>query len=182
MLKWPENVIRRASVNSFGYGGTNAHVIVEAVGDYLDNIKHISSLNIRTCEGEVNGKLPHEVAEVTGTRSESTRNITKSRLFPLSHNQEGGIAKLAANFKRFISDNLDNTDESLDSFALTLSDRRSFLTFRSCVAASTRDELLDRLENIATGSDRAQKYNEQPKLCFAFTGMALTTRYAILHA
>ncbi|KAK2761661.1 Type I Iterative PKS [Arachnomyces sp. PD_36] len=209
MLKWPENAIHRASVNSFGYGGTNAHVILEAAEDYLDGRGHIRSLDIGACKGEVIGRLPDEVAEGTtepsshaaaratiapdrsggelathvndhpiqqhsqqprSLKPSSTINITKSRLFPFSHNHEGEIAKLAANLKRFISDNLHNTDESLDSLAFTLSDRRSFLDFRSCVAASTLDELVDRLENIATGSERAQKYAGQPKLCFVFTG------------
>src|ERR1700727_1132022 len=27
---WPESTLRRASVNCFGYGGTNAHVILES--------------------------------------------------------------------------------------------------------------------------------------------------------
>lgn len=196
MLKWPENAIRRASVNSFGYGGTNAHVILEAAEDYLDSTKHICSPDIRACKGEVCSHAAtrtmiapdrsseaevttpvndHSIIQHGSPKPASTINITKPRLFPFSHNHEGGIAKLAANFKRFISDNLHNdADESLDSLAFTLSDRRSFLEFRSSVAASTRDELVDKLENIAMGSDRAQKHDEQLKICFVFTGMTMT--------
>ncbi|RDA83527.1 hypothetical protein CP532_4154 [Ophiocordyceps camponoti-leonardi (nom. inval.)] len=34
--KWPR-ALRRASINSFGYGGANGHVILESVDSYLDN-------------------------------------------------------------------------------------------------------------------------------------------------
>ncbi len=33
MQKWPSDDVRRASVNSLGYGGTNAHIITENVGN-----------------------------------------------------------------------------------------------------------------------------------------------------
>jgi emericellamide synthase (highly reducing iterative type I polyketide synthase) len=197
MLKWPENTIHRASVNSFGYGGTNAHVILESAEDYLNSMKNICSLACKggvcshaTTQTIIAPDLPPEAEPTTHTndfstlqhrrlKTSSTINITKPRLFPFSHNHEGGIAKLAASFKRFVSDNLhSNTDEFLDSLAFTLSDRRSFLGFRSSVAASTCDELVDRLEEIATGSDRAQKYAEQPKICFVFTGMTIRMMYA----
>ncbi|KAI3326287.1 ketoacyl-synt-domain-containing protein [Xylariaceae sp. AK1471] len=37
---WPVNSIRRTSVSSFGYGGTNGHVIVESVDNLLPFYKH----------------------------------------------------------------------------------------------------------------------------------------------
>jgi acyl transferase domain-containing protein len=101
----------------------------------------------------------------------SATSAQNPRLFPFSHNHQGGIAKLAVNLKRFISDNLHDTDELLDSLAFTLSDRRSLLDFRSCVTAVTREELTIKLEDIATGSVSAHKPSQNSKLCFAFTGM-----------
>src|SRR4051794_5170686 len=32
---WPDTNIRRASVNSFGFGGTNAHVVIDDAYNYL---------------------------------------------------------------------------------------------------------------------------------------------------
>ncbi|RDW90908.1 hypothetical protein BP5796_02073 [Coleophoma crateriformis] len=40
-IPWPVNQIRRASVNSFGYGGSNAHVVLDCAEEYLtfNNLK-----------------------------------------------------------------------------------------------------------------------------------------------
>jgi hypothetical protein len=34
-VKWPSSGVRRASVNSFGYGGTNAHVVIDDALSFL---------------------------------------------------------------------------------------------------------------------------------------------------
>lgn len=41
-IPWPECSIRRASVNSFGYGGSNLHVVVEQA-NVPDGLQHVSS-------------------------------------------------------------------------------------------------------------------------------------------
>ena len=44
-IPWPKVPIRRASVNSFGYGGSNAHVVLEDAKDFLNDsvTNHVSS-------------------------------------------------------------------------------------------------------------------------------------------
>ncbi|KAK5992001.1 Highly reducing polyketide synthase [Cladobotryum mycophilum] len=47
-IQWPSNTpFRRASVNSFGYGGSNAHVVLDAAEHIVSksNLTHISSYN-----------------------------------------------------------------------------------------------------------------------------------------
>ncbi|KAH6648947.1 polyketide synthase [Truncatella angustata] len=142
MIPWPENEIRRVSINSFGYGGTNGHAILEAAADYL-------------------GQSPARVQDNLDSSS-------RPRLFVLSHELESGIRETAANLKRFVT-SLDETSQSLDSLAFSLN-RRSVLNYRSFVTASTKKELLDSLASQATGEDRATSRPKPPKICFAFTG------------
>ncbi|KAL8635669.1 MAG: hypothetical protein Q9228_006865 [Teloschistes exilis] len=48
--KWPDLPIRRASINSFGYGGANAHAIIESVESILPGYR--SSRQTTVCQTE----------------------------------------------------------------------------------------------------------------------------------
>ena len=47
-IKWPSVPLRRASVNSFGYGGSNAHVIVDETSALIESYRsrHVSSYGV----------------------------------------------------------------------------------------------------------------------------------------
>ena len=147
LIPWPEHKLRRASVNSFGYGGTNAHVILEAP--------------IRRDPTSSTTKEPRLVVKAPQPQPQ------RPRLFVFSHALESGVREAAANLRRFVA-NLDGTCRSLDSLAFTLC-RRSVLNYRLFVTASTQQELIEGLDREKTGQNRIHDH-APPKLCFAFTG------------
>ncbi|KAH9204906.1 polyketide synthase, partial [Leptodontidium sp. 2 PMI_412] len=150
LVSWPENQVRRASVNSFGYGGTNAHVILEAPEDYLASVPDAS------------------IHQAHPLRAET--KLGKRRLFIFTHGDERGMSRMATDLKRYLSQVNLHEIQLMDSLAYTLSTRRSRLAFRLAVGATNSAGLIDALDSIAKGSLRPTRALEDPKICFAFTG------------
>ncbi|OJJ67584.1 hypothetical protein ASPBRDRAFT_135268 [Aspergillus brasiliensis CBS 101740] len=88
---WPTNGLRRASVNSFGYGGANAHIVIDDAYNYL---------RIRGLNGKHNtAERPPQLREQSGTMPLSPaltppRQENVRRLFVWSASDKDGIARI----------------------------------------------------------------------------------------
>ncbi|VUC30962.1 unnamed protein product [Clonostachys rosea] len=133
-------VASRISVNSFGYGGANAHCIIEAIGE----------------SKPVNGLLTN------GHATSSTENFF---LLPFSANNSSSLNKRVEALSKF-----DLSSVSIEDLAYTLGERRSQLANRGYIVAKqsslTSDVAVDNLQTSALGQD----INPNAKFGFVFTG------------
>ncbi|KAL2821621.1 hypothetical protein BJX63DRAFT_427619 [Aspergillus granulosus] len=149
---WPQNQPCRASINSFGYGGTNAHCIVESSKQWIRDASHEHG---EACEE----------SSLSGTGS------GRRLLFPLSHSRKQGIGRLAASLKQYILDHATSSKGRVFvSLAHTLGTRRSNLRSRVCLSAATWQELVSCLDNIINKSTFSRTAFDDPRICFVFTG------------
>jgi acyl transferase domain-containing protein/NADPH:quinone reductase-like Zn-dependent oxidoreductase len=137
-------------VNSFGYGGTNAHVLLGSAPDRSD-----------------------EMTKVT-TAKDGVSVISGTQILPLSAESEAGLRALASSYIAF----LENTsDAALDDVVFSAAVRRSHLTRRLAVIGHDRRTIVERLktffeagrgEGIHVG--RAA-FSGAERASFIFTGM-----------
>lgn len=94
-IPWPTSPgsgIRRASINSFGFGGSNAHVVLEATEGYLQTIGYVGQLHHRvlalphvrsTHANEANGHFYNGIngtsEEINGTNGHHNETMIRAQ-------------------------------------------------------------------------------------------------------
>ncbi|WPH04990.1 polyketide synthase [Acrodontium crateriforme] len=149
-IPWPATGYERVSVNSFGIGGTNAHVIID------------SARSIRTSQSVLNS---HETVAPDDTRTQpGAFSTAMSQLIPLSANSSSSLLRMKATFQALVNGrcNEPNASEYLHNLAYTLSNRREHLTHRAFIVARS-----DRSAVISSGRRIAA---QRPNLVMVFTG------------
>ncbi|KAF2839930.1 ketoacyl-synt-domain-containing protein [Patellaria atrata CBS 101060] len=165
-MKWPTKGQRRVSINSFGFGGANAHAILDDAYHYLAE---------RSLEGNHNTIVDEDDGSDSGVSvgpgtpmPECTQN--SKRLFVFSTKDQAGIQRVAASYADSIAKScMDNGDPRyLSNLAYTLSTRRSHFDFRSFSVASTAEELT---MTLSKGLPKIKRSSRQDSnLFFVFTG------------
>lgn len=153
---WPaHDGPRLAGVSSFGFGGTNAHVVLEA---------------------------PPDREQGTGDKEQGAGNSRASdtyhlspityHLLPLSARSSNALRALAESYGALLS----STDADLHDVCYTASRRRNHYDFRLTLVGSTREDMAERLEAFVNDETRPGMTRgrampgRQRRLVFVFPG------------
>lgn len=154
---WPSPGLRRASVNSFGFGGANSHVILDDAYHYLLSQRLHGHHNCFEGGAKVNGT--YKTATTNGHRS-------APKLLVWSAADRDTIQHVSQAYKDYCVSEIDEDNSTkLDRLAYTLAERRSSLSWRSFAVVDATEAASGLLESRPVRSSR-----EKLGIAWVFTG------------
>ncbi|MDB5502867.1 MAG: eryA [Tardiphaga sp.] len=144
---WPAGEATIAGVNSFGFGGANAHVV------------------LRAAEPSMASSLPASQLEAD-----------RACLFPLSGRSPEALNACLSGLRKFIDPvNSPHSAASLHDLCYTASTCRQHHDIRHALTVQSKDELLQQLDALlsrqALPAVAARSAASRPKIAFVFSGM-----------
>ncbi|PHH89366.1 hypothetical protein CDD83_6188 [Cordyceps sp. RAO-2017] len=161
-MQWPVKGVRRVSVNCFGFGGTNAHVILDEAPAYLSS---------RGLTGQ------HSSFDLTAETERLASSPTLEslpavpRLFCYSSHEKSGVLRVVKSHVEYL--NAAKQDFSavyLRDYAYTLGCRRSNMEWKGFVVAGTAPELVSEAQSMSTNDAVRTSRDQRPRIGFIFCG------------
>ncbi|KAK1983490.1 hypothetical protein LZ30DRAFT_588193 [Colletotrichum cereale] len=179
---WPTKGLRRVSVSSFGYGGSNAHVVLDDASNYLRSRKlegiHMS-LNLDEFSSNGSESGTHitngcvRVDELLGTTNPDTKELHKSirGILVLTGADEEAPKRQAEALQEYLSSHANHNYQHrkggyFSDLLHTLFARRTHHPWRSYAVCSSVQGIATELCNTLSETVRATA----PSVKFVFTG------------
>lgn len=183
-MAFPAEGLRRISVNCFGFGGTNAHGVMDDARGYLRqrgltaHHNTVDPLDSDLSHSGDSGSATPTSASMGSSWDLASQSIhsppaSTPQLFVYSTNHRDGIPLIANSHLP----HLESHNTSLRDYSYTLFSRRSHFDFRAFAVASSIAELAQKLPSLTPARAGANK-TFRPALIFCGQG-AQYTRMAI---
>ncbi|KAB8278611.1 hypothetical protein BDV30DRAFT_233574 [Aspergillus minisclerotigenes] len=144
LCQWPSSGLRRLSINSFGFGGTNAHVVME---DSQNHLKLAGLAGYQTNDHFTSGQVGVQI-------------------LVFSAQDEKGIKRLTTAYNQHFEVTQHLVDETyLLRLAYTLNERRSALLWRSFTVCESPEDLVKGIK-----PSLPVRALVAPRLALCFTG------------
>ncbi|KAF7953322.1 hypothetical protein EAE96_006533 [Botrytis aclada] len=191
-VPWPCQGLRRASVNSFGFGGSNSHCIVDDAYHFLkshslvgnhntifdpkicgDDLESEEEAYVRTAFLDVL-KIRYtnywSVTQVNWCTANSSKSVSNPQLLVFSAVDKDGIGRLAEAYRSYFAghalESQINQLSLLKNLAYTLSSRRSAFTWRSFVVTDSLTDVMGLPAKLSSPIRAASSLG----VAFIFTG------------
>ncbi|KAG7053867.1 beta-ketoacyl synthase domain-containing protein [Colletotrichum scovillei] len=167
---WPHSGPRRASINSFGFGGANAHVILEDAASYL--LRHgLPGRHATVSKPRLPQSTSSNASDI-GSETETTSSISPeepcSKLFVLSANDQEGVKRNVGRMIDYLATKTSGQPLSMTDLAYTLSSKRTTLPWKSFAIASDISSLYQSLESMPAVVRSSN--SSVPGVAFVLTG------------
>ena len=145
-------------MNSFGFGGTNAHAILDSAHSYLSCRKLKGNHN---CDNGIVTKELHSTGK--------TSSAQQSQLFVYSSHEESGVARAMESHLQYLRSRTDDYTTMAD-YSYTLFCRRSKLEWKVFVVAQSKAELSRKLEDVKALRLTRSALDKEPRVALVFCG------------
>ncbi len=173
-VAWPKSDVRRASINSFGYGGSNSHIIIDDVHSYL-NQRGLRG-NHRTVIEIPGGALEKSFGRTSHVQLGKPKSKHPDSLFRTpklliwSASDETSLKQQVVQCQEHCSETLSTISEDgsfIHDLAYTLDSRRSSLSWKSFAIINSTADMKDVVSIV---SKPIAGKRQGPRLAFVFTG------------
>lgn len=149
-MPWPATGLRRISINSFGLGGANGHVILDDTYHTLEQMSTVGIHNTLAAPAHYDSTLDvanvdhaTEINKSNGVHSNGTAvngiHNPEPRLLVLSTKDEAAMGRMLEKQSSYYLSSISGSQQKIDSFAYLLAAKRSLMAWRSFGIARAED-------------------------------------------
>lgn len=175
-VPWPTQGLRRISVDSFGFGGANSHVILDDALHTIEGLALEDNHRILTSPVLSNGVSgshaangvngTHGMNGMNGTTQENSKETPRYQLLTWSARDEAALKRMLHLHDGYLKTATDGDANFLGNLAYTLATRRSLMSWRSFAVLDTQGK--PEMEELSFA--KCERAARDVGVAFIFTG------------
>ncbi|KAJ5787110.1 polyketide synthase [Penicillium paradoxum] len=173
--QWPSASVRRASINNFGYGGSNAHIIMEGSASWVSDGGSINGYSNGHVRGRTNGSLSasNKSGKISQLKSHVQSDLDDSKVLVLSGKDEQACQKMISNLADFLEQDQSthsNRKSFLESLVYTLGQRRTRFPWTAAYPVPITEGIGAVAQVVKSPKFKPTRSSRRPRIGMVFTG------------